>query len=299
MLINKGIAKFVESLHDRMERKEILADLKATYDHLHNRVLPLYELEIKLTPRKNVVASELESMLRRTKAKSMKTPLDTLREVLINISNNEGEIAALIEKSIGSLQLKQALDYKAINTLYYVESLNYFVNYAHKAFNACVSEEVELKDICELSPLDKRTRLEVLSAEALLAVSKIVDVMLLKVGDFEKKLEGVDGVLYNENDYETLRHQQGPRFDPMGFGFIPLWLHLPYHMALKFNELEALNIQKAEQEKMRVQFMIQALKEKEERALTDEEKEKHKESIKYYNNLLNRLDQKIERYENS
>lgn len=298
-LFNTGFAKFVETLHERMERREVLADLKATYDHLLYRVLPLYELNYKVTPRKNEVNESIMEALKDSNAKSAKNSLDGLHAVLKNIHDNEDAIIALIEKSVGKIQLKQALDYKTLNVLYYIESMNFFVEFAYMAYNAVIAEECSMAGITELSVLDKRDRREVMQLQTLTAVSKIIDVMLMKVDDFEKKLEAGEGLLYSQADYEAVRIKDSKKVDPVGFGFIPLWLHLPYHMALKFNELESLRIQKAEQDKMRIQFMIQALEEQEANATTDEERAKRREGIEYYNNLLNRIDQKIAKYENA
>ena len=293
--VTTGLGEFFQSLLPNLTKRNIIIDVTHSYDELQQIVLPMYDANVDDVKFKGKAATEMERKLKKSKIDYSKNAYVSIGKALKHIEENEEDVIKMLENEFARDIVKDVLDYKKLNIIAYLEALNFVNDYARRFVLAIVHEEFDSSTASKISgPVDKATIAWVTDTDNTESFIKVVEILTMPVKSFLKKLEELDGHIFEPTEWDTIRATSGGKMDPFGVGFIPVRLNPIYHIGLALDGWRIAKYERNLEEKSKLMLMLLALEESKSKS-TDPEKVKNlAEQIKYRSNQINILTGKIE-----
>lgn len=289
-----GIGEFFKSLMPNMFKRDMVWDLTHTYEELQQIVIPMYDLNIDGNFSGHI-AQEMEKRLKKSKLDYSKNVYKSIGKYLKKIEENEEDVVKMMEVEFAREVIKDAIDYKKINIIYYVEALNFVNDYARRFISAVITQEYE-GDLAHkiIGPVDKATMAWVSDDRNMETFVRVLEILTPSVKSFLDKVKDLEGHVFDPVEYESIRVTTASKMDPVEFGFVPVRMNPVYHIGLAINGWRVAKYERNKEELARVQLMVMALDEQKSKSNDPEKVENLTKQIKYYANRINVLSAKIE-----
>ena len=293
--IIKGLGEFARKLAPQMGKKDIVEEASNLYMELNSSILPMYET-IMPNISKNQINKDLMHEVKKAKFRTEKDFVQTVQKALTIIADQEDDVIAMVEKVVGREVNKGAMDYRQVNTLYYLNGLAWFLEYASNAIQCIVVEELKGKmDV--VSPVDKAAYQEIMDITAMKSFTRLLDILTMKVSQFESRLKHLDGYLFDPYEYDTISRTAIAKIDPMNLGLIPVDFNPVYLVGKLINAWSANRHDKRKEELAKLQMMVICLRDLASNTMDEAQKKSLEEQIKYHSNRINKISAKIEAVE--
>lgn len=293
--IIKGLGEFARKLAPQMGKKDIVEEASNLYMELNSSILPMYET-IMPNIAKNQINKDLMHEVKKAKFRTEKDFVQTVQKALTIIADQEDDVIAMVEKVVGREVNKGAMDYRQVNTLYYLNGLAWFLEYASNAIQCIVVEELKGKmDV--VSPVDKAAYQEIMDITAMKSFTRLLDILTMKVSQFESRLKHLDGYLFDPYEYDTISRTAIAKIDPMNLGLIPVDFNPVYIVGKMINAWSANRHDKRKEELAKLQMMVICLRDLASNTMDEAQKKSLEEQIKYHSNRINKISAKIEAVE--
>jgi hypothetical protein len=292
--IATGLGEFFKSLLPSLSKRDMVWDLTHTYEELQQIVIPMYDMNIDGDFRGHI-ATEMDKRLKKSKLDFSKNSYKTIGKLLKKIDENEEDVVKMMEHEFAREVIKDALDYKKINIIYYVEALNFVNDYARRFISAVISQEYESELAHKIiGPVDKATVAWVADDRNMDSFIRVLEILTPAVKSFLDKLKDLEGHIFDPIEWESIKSVSGSKMDPVEFGFVPVRMNLIYHVGMAINGWRVAKYERNKEELARVQLMVIALEEQRAKTQDKEKLDNLTQQIRYYGNRINVLSAKIE-----
>ena len=271
----------------------MLTDLTHDYEELNQNVAPMWNLDISLRL-KGKVAKEVDFQLKRGYKNYSGDLFISVRQAIDTISSQEDEVFKMVDKAFNDKIMKAALDYKRLSIIKYLEALSFFNEYARRLLQAIVLEEFGSDARRIMTPIDNLNTEMVTDPLAIKTFIAVMNSLTMDTSDFLKALKGLEGMVFNEDDYDAMKATNGRKIDPLNMGLMPTQLNLFYHLGLKHNEYRVAKHERNKEELAKLQLTVLALKERMNGTLESTELKRIEKQIAYHSDRANKLAAKIE-----
>lgn len=294
------VKDFVSTLKDKIEKKDVIDDLSDAFSSLAYYTYPMYKLEVAKrldTSRNNPVSKTLVNALKGVGIRT-ENPFTDIHHLMEELLKNEDKIIEVVTKAFGNVRLREGMDYKTINILYYINNLAFFVETARYYIMGAIALEYKESEIFKpMSAIDKYHVEITTDNKFAMSFAKSVELLSLNIDVIVRGLRDLDGYRYDEDHHDEIMSRNSKEVDPYKIGFLPVWLNPVYHLGLALNAWRNKRNEKARLEKERFEFIVMAINDQLDMEKNGEEKAKLKKQMSYYSNRINKLDMEIEEYE--
>jgi hypothetical protein len=293
--ITSGIGEFFRSLLPGLSRKDLVIDITHTYDELHQIVIPMYETDMSEFTFKGELAKSLDRMIRKSSIDFHKSSYATISKCLKQISDNEEEVIKMLESTFGKEIVKDALDYKKIQILNYVEALNFINEYSRRWILGVVTQEFDPNTAHRIvGPIDKATIAWAQDWNNMSTFIKVLEICAKPTKNFLNTVDKVEGLLVKLEEVGAADAVINKGIDPNGFGIIPVRMNPFFHIALAVNTWRVARYERNIEERAKLQLMVLALQEQQSKTQDTEKLTNLEKQIKYRSNQINIYTGKIE-----
>lgn len=292
-----GLSEFFASLLPNITKKQMLVDATHSYEELRQIVLPMYNLDIDGTF-KGEVSKEMDDRLRKAKLMDGKNAYTTIGKGLKKIEEQSEDVIKLLETEFGSEIIKDVLDYRKLNIIYYLEALNFVNDYARRYILAVVHDEFD-SDLANriTGPVDKATRQWVMDMRNMDSFITVFEILTNPLKSFLNKIKDLEGHVFEPNEWNAIRSNNETKLDPYGFGFIPVRWNPAFHIGMAYNGWRMRCYERDKEEFAKLQLMVLALNEQKSKTTNKETLASLEKQINYHSNNINKLQAKIEEME--
>lgn len=293
---SKGLSlkSFYLKLLPDIKKRDMLLDMTSIYEELNTIVAPMYGLDVKLTI-SGKVGERLAGALKRGYSKHSGSVYFDVKRAIETIASQEDDVFKMVESTFNNEIIKAIIDYRSLNIIKYVESIHFFNQYARQLLTALVLEEFK-DDPYLVTPVDKEATTFVLDPANINAFVKVIDVLTMDVSDFTKAIKNLEGFVFNEENYDAVKASNGRKLDPLTLGLLGNYNPFLFFGKLS-NDWRLTRHERNKETLSKLQLTILALKQRQEKTETPEERERLEKQIKYHANRANRLNGKIEAME--
>lgn len=288
-----GIINFFNSLVMSFKTDDLLSNTLERFDELNTNVRHMYGCELKLS-----FSSELHGKVEKSLQRHLKTNASnayvTIAKLAEKISKDQDFIESLIEDNFADNMVRERLDYRKLNILKYIESISYFNDFAKKFANSLVMAEFDSETVSNILTVVDRNQLAFVDNEAnIFNFAKVCKNLELPVKDVISQFDKLEGIVFDEDQYDSTRAVSGSKIDPLAQGFLPVAIDPFYHVGLIWNDFRNFMRKRNKEELNNFKSKILLLEEKKDGADAKEIKNIEKQ-IKYYADRVNKLNAKLE-----
>ena len=231
-----NLGSYYESLSTEIKLDDILLDLTHGFEELNQIIIPMFELNIDYKFQGNI-SKITDYRLKRDSSNFENNTFTTIYKLLLIIKANEDYIIDMVENNFDSIIIKYNLDYRKLNILKYIESLNYINEFSRRWLMAISVEEFDNKTNKELfTAVAKADTTFVKDNNNLLSFIQALDLTYTNIGDFLKSIKDLEGHVFDIDDHEATKGVTGRKLDPHQFGLFPVRWNPIYHIGLIIND---------------------------------------------------------------
>lgn len=290
-----SLKAFYQKLRPGLRKPTIQEDLTGVYQELTAMIAPMYRQKFDFTyegPRTSKFVRKLERELKKEWEGDIIATINKVNDI---IHAQSEDVFDLVDSHFNTDIHRGNLDYRQMNILRYVQALHFYMEYGRNLIIALLKDEnnsPNFSAVQETAMADFVFDEE--NQEMFIAAIKVLSI---PVSDFEKKIESLQGHMFDPEVYEVQYATNGRKTDPYNFGIFPPDVNPIYLGALVVNGWRVNRHKRNKEELQALQLRLLAMEKERDGELSDEERAKLEKSYKYYMNLANRLSGKIERME--
>ena len=256
---------FIRSLLPDFDKTRITEDLRVTYDELRDLTIPAYKQAEQFLAKHKFISPIVQNLETGLKDAFHKPPKGDIITILYQALQNSlvtlAEVSRLIERSYSEDVLGQGLTFYKANLLQLAEYVQFVTRYARRLLNyiyvAETAEHPEQESVNEaLVPAD----INWITANYNNFCNAIV-ITSKDLKEIENSLKNIPEIQITPDNTKTLEATLGKdKLDPLGFGFIPVYLNPIYHVRMAIAEWQVNKYHAAKQEIKCLQLRIANLK---------------------------------------
>ncbi len=296
--VNTGLGEFFKSLLPNILKKDLMTDLTHSFDDLNQITLPMYQANIDDVTFKGELAKSMEKLLKRSKIRFKTNCYNTIATALQKLSENEEQIIKMVENDFAREIIKDAIDYKRLNVIHYLESINFINEYARKFILGLIAQEFDDNTASKITgPVDRATIEFANDYKNMETFVKVLEICSGDVQNFMHSIQKLDGHIFNPAEADAMKAVNGSTMDPHSFGLIPVRMNPFYHIGLAINKWRIARYELNVEEKAKLQLMLLALQDSKSKTNDKEKQTNLEKQIKYRSNQINILSEKIRQME--
>ena len=309
-----NFSDFYNKLPDKIKRSDILNDYEHAILELEETVLVMYETANNL-PRTITGSALIEHHFTATTISKIvnegeSNTFQTIFKAAKNVYVISDEFMSLVSDSFEDVTVKQVIDYKKLHILKYIETLNFFNEYARQwlpVMLGIVSEDAQnnptkypgINAVSVTKDIIFKSSVAYISNYGLCEMfASILNLLMVTMEDFTKLIKPLEGHIYNSNDWGNGPITNNFRLDPFRLSarFVTTWNPI-YQIGLIINGWRAARYSRNREELARLRLLVMSL-EAQKTTITDPNRlESIKKQIIYHNNEINKCKMAIEKWE--
>ena len=281
------LTDYVNGTKSSIEKKTIITDLQVIQNELTSSIVPMYDTLYSLSLSREL-SIKGDNVLRKKIKHYNKNTVVTIRSTLSTLVNNWLEVTEMIDSRLQTkVVYKDAIDFRLINILNYLEGLNFFTEYVVKYAIAVVFTN-------PTDPLSKRYIEEVTDSQRILQFANTMNLLNTPLDKFGKTIDKLKGLSYTGDDWNTLLGQSN-KLNPYNAGLISVNRNPIYIIGIAINNwrINRHNLNKENLIKLQLKIMLIET----ELEASPERKESLTKQLDYHNNRANKLNMAIKQME--